>query len=212
MRVYFMRHGATDWNERGRIQGQADVPLNGRGKAQARQAARFLASLPLDEAYCSPLIRARETAQIVLQSRRCPVFADERLKEISYGAGEGTSIPLIRSSPEMSLWAYFEAPERYLPCESAESLEELFVRCRSFLGELAAREGCCGNILVSGHGAWIRGAICTVQGFDKADFWKGNEQKNCSITLLECQNGKWKLLQDAVSAEALVRMGKSGRI
>ena len=68
------------------------------------------------------------------------------------------------------------------------------------------------HLLVSGHGAWIRGAICTVQGFDKADFWKGNEQKNCSITLLECQNGKWKLLQDAVSAEALVRMGKSGRI
>lgn len=212
MRVYCIRHGATDWNEQGKIQGQADIPLNERGKAEAEQAGRFLTSISLDEAYCSPLIRARETAQIVLQSHRCPVFVDGRLKEISYGAGEGVSIPLLRSSPEMSLWAYFEDPEHYHPCENAESLEELFARCRLFLDELAAREDCCGNVLVSGHGAWIRGAICTVLGLGKADFWKGHKQKNCSITLLECRNGVWRLLQDAISAEALIQIENSGRI
>lgn len=210
MKVYLIRHGTTDWNEQGKIQGQADIPLNEQGQAQARRAARFLERISWDACFCSPLERARETARILLSGRDCPVYIDERLKEISYGEKEGTRIPLIRSTPGMSLYAYFEDPGRYVPDAGAESLEDLFKRCRSFLEALTRQADDYRSVLISGHGAWIRGAICVALGLTKTQFWTGQSQNNCCITLLEYCGG-WRLLQDAVDAQALARLrGEEG--
>ena len=60
-----MRHGETEWNVLGRIQGHSDVPLSQIGRDQAHTVARRLAEAPLDVAYCSDLSRASETARII---------------------------------------------------------------------------------------------------------------------------------------------------
>src|SRR5690606_21641226 len=64
------RHGETDWNREGRWQGHANVPLNERGREQARELAQRLAGVAIDVIYASDLARAHETALIVAEDRR----------------------------------------------------------------------------------------------------------------------------------------------
>ena len=69
MKIYFVRHGETDWNKERKIQGQVDIPLNEFGRHLARETAKGLRDVPFDVCFTSPLGRARETAEIILQ--RC---------------------------------------------------------------------------------------------------------------------------------------------
>lgn len=70
MKVYVMRHGQTDWNGQHRVQGQTNVPLNDTGRLEAQKAALRLADVALGHVYCSELLRARETAEIVSGGQR----------------------------------------------------------------------------------------------------------------------------------------------
>ena len=58
MKIYLVRHGETDWNQAGRLQGQTDIDLDAQGFAQAAEAAERLKEVPFEIAFCSPLIRA----------------------------------------------------------------------------------------------------------------------------------------------------------
>ena len=87
--LYIMRHGRTDWNDRHKLQGRTDVPLNEEGRRMAEKAAEEYRDIPLDVCWCSPLIRARETAEIVLRGRDVPILTDDRLREMSFGDYEG---------------------------------------------------------------------------------------------------------------------------
>lgn len=95
--LYFVRHGETDWNVAQRYQGRRDIPLNATGRVQAERNGRMLRELlgagtvSLDYV-ASPLLRARETMEIMRRELRLPPEAyhtDERLAEIDYGHWEG---------------------------------------------------------------------------------------------------------------------------
>ncbi|MCV6614082.1 MAG: histidine phosphatase family protein [Cellvibrionaceae bacterium] len=62
-RLYFLRHGQTDWNRLGLLQGRLDVPLNGRGRAQLQSLTPLLKQLPIEQVHCSSLLRARQSCQ-----------------------------------------------------------------------------------------------------------------------------------------------------
>ncbi|NLG72474.1 MAG: histidine phosphatase family protein [Chloroflexi bacterium] len=83
--LILIRHGETDWNVEGRYQGQADPPLNARGRVQALRLADGLASSGIETLYTSPLQRARQTAEIVAQRLNVPVHIEPRLVEIHQG-------------------------------------------------------------------------------------------------------------------------------
>ena len=70
MRIYIMRHGETDWNRENKIQGRVDIPLNENGRELARITAEKLKKIPFAAAITSPLIRAKETAEIIMGDRR----------------------------------------------------------------------------------------------------------------------------------------------
>ena len=113
-RLFLIRHGRSVWNADHRIQGQADPPLDGVGREQARRLAERLREDAPVTLYTSPLQRAQETAEIVGEALGVPVVPDERLKE--YDVGEITGLT----------WAQIE--ERYpevarLWGEASESLE-----------------------------------------------------------------------------------------
>ncbi|MBR0849067.1 histidine phosphatase family protein [Bradyrhizobium diazoefficiens] len=101
--IYFLRHGETEWNALGRLQGTQDVPLNARGRGQAVQAARILADLFARDGkdrtalpyVSSPLGRARQTMELVRGKLELPVAdyaLDDRLREIGYGVWEGLTL------------------------------------------------------------------------------------------------------------------------
>ncbi|MBN9000276.1 MAG: histidine phosphatase family protein [Rhizobiales bacterium] len=94
--IVFIRHGETDWNAEGRFQGQQDIPLNPRGRSQARRNGRVLAeNLPQAANFdfvASPLMRTRETMEIVRGSMGLDPHdyrLDPILKEITFGDWEG---------------------------------------------------------------------------------------------------------------------------
>lgn len=89
MKLYVTRHGQTDWNEQGRIQGKIDIPLNEQGRAQARKTRDLLAHTPFDVIITSPLQRAVETATIINEAHGVKQYEDERLSERGFGTWEG---------------------------------------------------------------------------------------------------------------------------
>src|SRR3954452_18641186 len=111
--IYYMRHGETDWNVQGRLQGGIDTPLNELGLTQAAHAGRVLADLLARDgraasslAYvASPLQRARVTMDIVRAELKLPpggYALDDRLREIGYGHWEGSTLAQAQvSHPEL---------------------------------------------------------------------------------------------------------------
>ena len=84
-----MRHGKTDWNAQFKLQGSSDIPLNEEGIKMAEQAAIDCKDINFDVCYCSPLIRAHQTAMIVLKDRNIPIITDKRITEMCFGEFEG---------------------------------------------------------------------------------------------------------------------------
>jgi probable phosphoglycerate mutase len=98
--IYFVRHGETDWNAEGRLQGQRDIPLNDLGRVQAEEAGlKLRTTVPLIEDclfVASPLLRTRETMEIARRAMGLhPTYyrTDDRLKELTFGSWEGLTWP-----------------------------------------------------------------------------------------------------------------------
>lgn len=165
MKLLLARHGETDWNAAGRIQGRTDIPLNARGRAQAGELARQLEArgLPIDALYTSPQRRAFETAEIVggrLGLRPVPV---EDLREVSFGIWEGHSWSEIGARWSAELAACRNDRFSVGP-PGGENFSELLVRVLPALEHIAAGGG--GTALVVCHGAVIQSVLCHRAGCD----------------------------------------------
>lgn len=168
--LYVIRHGKTDWNCLYKLQGNTDIQLNDEGREMAREAAAEYADVHFDVCYCSPLGRAKETAEILLAGRDVPVIYDDRLREIKFGPYEGTE--QVFKHPESPVYNFFKDPENYVAPEGAESFEELLGRAGSFLNEAAyplLAEG--RDVLIVGHGALNSAIISVAKGLPLAEFW-----------------------------------------
>ena len=87
--LFVFRHGETDWNREGRLQGHIDTPLNATGLAQAEALAEQLRPHRLEAVVSSDLLRARTTARIVAETIGLPLFTEPGLREVDVGAAEG---------------------------------------------------------------------------------------------------------------------------
>ncbi|MCM1027309.1 MAG: histidine phosphatase family protein [Roseburia sp.] len=197
MRIYLMRHGETNWNHERRLQGQSDIPLNGRGIELAEKTAEGLKDIPFDAAFSSPLNRALTTARIVAEGRGIPVVTDDRLKEINFGAGEGTYFDPAKADPGHPMHNFFCHPELFTPMEGGESIDQVRARAEEFLRErVFPLEGSCGNILIAAHGAIIRSLINRLSGIPDQDFWR-IALPNCAVSTLSLENGELKVLEQS---------------
>lgn len=168
--LYIMRHGRTDWNERNKLQGRTDIPLNEAGRKMAEEAAAVYKNVPLDVCYCSPLARARQTAEIFLKDRNIPIITDDRLIEMSFGIYEGTEQSARALDCPINI--LFKEPEKYKAVEGGESIEKLFERTGDFLRNVVEPQLEDGkNIVIIGHGAMNAGIICQVRGLSTEHFW-----------------------------------------
>lgn len=87
--ICLVRHGETDWNAMGKIQGRTDISLNATGKRQAEECAQYFSNSEWDRIVTSPLKRAKQTANIMNQSLQIPVIEMEEFVERCYGDAEG---------------------------------------------------------------------------------------------------------------------------
>jgi probable phosphoglycerate mutase len=154
--ILLARHGETDDNvPPARVQGRRDVPLNARGREQARRLAATSAADAPRALWTSGLARARETAAIVGAELGLEPRVDERLRESDRGAWEGRRIEAIeREEPE--LWAAWRRAGESFRFPGGESLAEHLTRVSEALDEIAAGEL---PALVVCHGGTIRCAF-----------------------------------------------------
>ena len=178
--LYIMRHGRTDWNDQHRLQGSTDIPLNAEGRLMAERAALEYRDIPLDVCFCSPLSRARETAEILLRGRDVPIVIDDRLREMGFGEYEGLANSF--SLPDCPVNIIFQHPEQYThSVGGAETFEELFARTGAFLREAADPLLAQGkNVLIVGHGAMNLSIISQIRGLPRSEFWTPGIE-NCKM-------------------------------
>lgn len=181
--LYIMRHGKTDWNEKHKLQGRVDIPLNEYGRAMAEKAREEYRDVHIDVCYCSPLIRAKETAEILLKGRNIPIITDERLKEMGFGIYEGSENAFDNPYCEMNV--FFRSPEQYTKAvEGGESLKELYARTGEFISEVVEpllKEK--KDILIVGHGAMNSSIICQIKNMPIEKFWSAGIE-NCKLMKL----------------------------
>ena len=195
MILYMMRHGQTDWNIRHLFQGRTDIPLNESGRYVAELTRDGLRDVKFDAAFCSPLSRAKETAEIILEGRNVDLVVDERIIEMGFGEYEATNI----QQQDEVLKVFFEHPEQYQDQKGVEPFEEVIARADDFLNDLIANPKYENStILVATHGATLRGLICAFKKNEVAKFWEGGVHKNCGITIVEVKDGKRKVLKEAI--------------
>lgn len=87
---YFIRHGETEWNRRNIIMGSQDIPLNERGRQQAYEASLLLTNENFESIVSSPMIRAKQTAEIIAAQTHKSIIFEDGLAEIGWGDAEGT--------------------------------------------------------------------------------------------------------------------------
>jgi alpha-ribazole phosphatase len=201
MRLILIRHGETDWNASLRYMGQAAVPLNDAGRAQARAASERLRRYGAVALYTSDLSRAAETAaligeQIGLLPRPMP-----ELREIDVGQWEGyTPEELYRRFPD-HMKEYERDPARTVRL-GGESYAQLQERALVALNAIQRAHAPGDTLLAVSHGGTIRALLCHVIGLDLAHFgrlWLDNG----SLTELRLGSSGWRLtrLNDAAHLE-----------
>lgn len=162
--LYILRHGETEWNAEGRMQGALNSPLTAKGKAQAQQQHSILSGLDLDgfTFLSSPQGRAHQTAGIALAGIADFIRTDDRLREIGVGDWAGRSRadlwgdqPAQPEGPDGSLNLYERAP-------NGEGFTRLRERCEGFLADLKTP-----SVLVT-HGITSRMLRSVILGLDRS--------------------------------------------
>jgi probable phosphoglycerate mutase len=145
-KIYFVRHGQTEWNAAGRFQGTQDIPLNDLGKSQAVRSGELLVEILKGDSHdpvkipfvSSPLGRARHTMELLRGALGVPPHGyqiDDRLREIGYGHWEGsTLVEMEQSHPE--LFAQRLADKWGVPPPGGESYASVTMRMRDWYDSL----------------------------------------------------------------------------
>ena len=196
MKVYFIRHGETDWNIVKRLQGATDIPLNENGIALAKATSEGMKDISFDVIFTSPLKRAYRTAELIRGERKVEIIVDDRIREICFGDYEGlVSKSEGYSIPDPDFKFFFTKTECYKTPPNGEPIASLLERTKEFLDELKVREELKDKtVLVSSHGAAVRALLSNVEKCDISNFWGKGVHKNCGVSCVELIDGEYKIL------------------
>lgn len=157
MKLYVVRHGQTDWNVDHLAQGQADMPLNETGVRQAEELREKIKDLKFDVCYSSPLIRARKTAEIVVNGR-CEIIYDDDLMERSFGSLEGTD-PRKWSHDDFNL-------RENTDFGGIEPILDVFKRSKRALERIKSENPDNANVLIVAHGTLLKTLHFNINGYN----------------------------------------------
>lgn len=185
--IYLVRHGETEWNIKGLVQGHTDIPLNEKGEKQARQTATKLKRVSFDKAFSSDLVRAKKTAELIALEKKIAVETTKALRERQYGRLEGQSWQ--ESTGELKfLWSKFanltSVEKKKYRLENVENNEELMARFVPFLREVAvAYAG--KTVLIVSHGGIMRAFLIHL-GYANEKTLPSGSIENTAYVKLEC--------------------------
>ena len=192
LRLLLVRHGETEWNRVSRFQGGIDVPLNDNGRAQAQQAAEFLKDVPIDFAISSPMLRPKETADIILQPHpNVQLELQEEFREINHGLWEGKLESEIKQEYPDLLRQWQVAPET-VQMPEGENLQQVWDRAVACWDAIAQSVGVSDTELKTGlvvaHDAINKVILCHVLSLSPASIWC-IKQGNGAVTVIDYPHG-----------------------
>lgn len=176
-KVALIRHGSTPWNKEKRAQGSSDIPLDGEGKRDAQKLAERLKIEGWDVLYSSPLLRAKQTAEVIQEKVGLEVQFDSRLKEAGGGQIEGTT-----EAGRIEKWG----KDWRMMDLGLEKPKSVVARGVEFMGDvLNKHEG--QNIIVVSHGAWLSHLLRELDSENTEE----EHMKNTSLSEIVFRHGKW---------------------
>ncbi|MBE9129964.1 histidine phosphatase family protein, partial [Coleofasciculus sp. LEGE 07081] len=192
LRLLLVRHGETEWNRVSRFQGGIDVPLNNNGRQQAQKVATFLQDVPLDFAVTSPMLRPKETAEMILQHHlTIQLELQAQLREIDHGLWEGKLESEIQQEYGDLLHQWKVSPAT-VQMPDGENLQQVWDRAttawNALVKEKAASVGELKTGLIVAHDAINKVILCHVLGLSPESFWS-IKQGNGGVSVIDYPQG-----------------------
>jgi probable phosphoglycerate mutase len=155
--IIVVRHGATEWSENGRHTGRTDLPLTAAGRAEAQSLRARIGAFDLELVLTSPLVRARETAELAGVGDRAEIV--DAMREWDYGDYEGVTTAEVRTTiPGWTVWTG--------PCPDGENAHDVGARADAVLARVANVRGA---VAVFSHGHFLRVLVARWLGLPPAD-------------------------------------------
>lgn len=165
MKFLFVRHGKTHFNEINLTQGWCDSPLSKLGVKQVENMSLQLKDYRINKAYTSPLGRAVETSEIILQGHNIAPIYDKRLKEVNFGILEGINTQLVKKlHVETTDW--MDTLEMDYRPYKGEDLHDVINKHIEFLNDIIASSKEDDTVLIVGHGCSLYGLVKTLVPHD----------------------------------------------
>ncbi|KLT73474.1 phosphoglycerate mutase [Neisseria arctica] len=212
LQLYLVRHGRTEYNEAGRLQGWRDAPLTPQGRAVAEQLGKALgaASIVFDAAFASTSPRAETTARLILENKGqedLPLHKIADLREYSFGSFEGELIADVyrqvaqnSGAQDVETWlANYRTAEHNLLIESvsrmdaegkAETEAAFLSRLSQGMAELVSKSPEEGKVLLVSHGMAITALLKLIDPGSTPY----QSVPNASVSRLDYENGVWRIL------------------
>ena len=183
-RFFLIRHGETDWNAEGRVQGGG--LLNARGRRQAQALAQRLKEMTISAIYASPAERTGETADTLGQALEREVQTREDLRDLDFGRWQATTVEVARSQDADLVRRWMEAPHT-VRFPGGESLADLRARVMSVIQKLQEQHPEQGVLVVT-HDSPIRTIICAVLDLDDSHHQQVRADLG-SLTIVDIRQG-----------------------
>ena len=192
MKIYFVRHGKTEWNLEGRFQGaKGDSPLLSEARDELAELGVFLQNVPFDAAFSSDLKRAVDSAEVIMAQNNQPIAitTTPALREWHLGKLEGQKVSVITDIYPQEMTAFHHNLAAFHSGYfEAETPHDTTIRVKRFLQTLADKDY--QIVLIVGHGANLTASIRTLLGYDIGELRQNGGLDNASVTVLETTDCK----------------------
>ena len=207
--LIIVRHGETEWNAEGRIQGHTNIGLSEKGAEQARSLGIRLAGMNIDVAYSSDLKRSSETARLAMGGRDIVLNETAMLREYHKGEFEGLTLAEIKAQFPDEYPKYLKKDLDYAP-KGGESTRDVTARMATIMNDIRSNH-LDESVLVVSHGGVLRAAMVSLLGMPLEGNWSflfGN----CSLTMFDthADNAVLRVFNDTSHLQGAVHHGMLG--
>lgn len=187
--IWLVRHGETQWTVEQRFNGRRNLPLIDVGREHCQRLATQLATQPLDAIISSPLLRSKETAEILARPHGVAVMIDKRLEEMDYGKWEGLTYKEAQSL-DIDLYSQWESDPSTVAPPGGESGEQVAARVVMAFGDILEQHRG-QQILIVAHKTINRILLCHIRDLPISGYRRSVSQGPCALNRIEVQaNGQ----------------------
>ena len=190
-KIMLVRHGMTEWNATGKIQGQSDTNLAPDGVHQARLLTAHFLFDTVDAIYSSDLHRAMTTAEVIASRFNLEIIPVKEFREINFGIWEGKEFEVIAKEDPTGFKQFFLQPDMIL-FKDGETFAEVQNRAMTMLKRIVNDIGDNKQIVIVTHGAVIRTIIASILEMPLRKLWT-IKQHNTAVNILRVDDGTFSL-------------------